>query len=500
MLIRLKRWLENILFPGRKLEIIRLESQRLGNQINQLLALRVEVSNLAAQLHGMAVLRPAVRQLEEQVTRIGAIQLAHIHPNPLLGVPAEITRPNLAFACAYKPKRSGMEVRYLDNLFSVSQPDCVWHEGKSETGSAVLLREHTELQRGDILTVTEDVPYDLSVGTVMVKVFHHRTEKFGYISLETLIGETAPTTDELWAAADIPALRNVVEAQCDSFTLYSTNRVSPLETETSIKYLSRFENPEFNFEQEVNNVHPLEAGAHANRLGVWALHAGRSATEKARATKLIVAMLERYALPAMRPIAPGAYGWPYSFDFKMPWKTALKSPWYSGYANAAMCSAAACAFRLTEDTKYRDAARSGLGFLRLSASQGGALYWSEGYMYVAEYAYSTPPIPNYRVLDGEICTLIYLHTAAVLMRDPDLLDFAIRLEPGLIAMLDLLCAPDGLPQFGMDGQPMNPNYMWQLWVALQQLANIFKERRFTEYAGVWASAIPASFRQDGFPL
>jgi hypothetical protein len=52
----------------------------------------------------------------------------------------------------------------------------------------------------------------------------------------------------------------------------------------------------------------------------------------------------------------------------------------------------------------------------------------------------------------------------------------------------------------MDGQPMNPDYMWQLWMSLQLLANAFKDRRFATRSERWRQGIPADSLDYTYPL
>ncbi len=81
-----------------------------------------------------------------------------------------------------------------------------------------------------------------------------------------------------------------------------------------------------------------------------------------------------------------------------------------------------------------------------------------------------------------------------------MLHFVMQLGAGLGATLGLFCADEGLPVFGMDGQAMNPDYMWQLWVALQILAHVCKDRGFSRHAGNWRRAIPQKTLLEGFPV
>lgn len=434
---------------------------------------------------------------------LGMEQRLEEHPIPdeILGVPARVKRPNARFNRPYCADRAGIQVTYRGNAFSVQQTDCLWYDSNPLTSNApLLLRQHQELSPGDVLTVLEDELYDLGVGTLMVRVRHESSRREGFITLETLVGETTVQSSPLWTARAVDQVRTLVEFEWRGHAIYSSNKMSAKEISDSIHYLSRFVEPGPSHGHEILKCHPLETAAHANRLGVWALDSKRDTAERTQATVLIEAMFERYGMPTMREVAEGAWAWDYTFDFQMPWKTRLPAPWHSGYANAAMTSAAACAYALTGTSLYHDIVIRGTGFLQRPMAQGGALYTCDGYVYLAEYVYRSPPIPNYRVLDGELCSLLYVATAAQLTGSSELMAFAIRLGAGLAVSLDMYCAPDGKPIFGMDGQPMNPDYMWQLWVTLQILANLLKDRSFSKHAEIWGRIMPERFAREGYPL
>jgi hypothetical protein len=401
----------------------------------------------------------------------------------------------------YLPDRSGLEIQFLVGRMVPSQPPSLWIDTRTNPAGPVLLGRREPLQPGDRMRILDDLGHDLSVGVTMIKVEHERIGCAGFVTLHTLIAETTEIAESLWVAEQKNVLRGLVESVSQYGILYSTNRVSPVEVQASIEYLEQFATAAGdNLDAFLREVHPLQAGAHAHRLGIWALDEKRSAEERTRVGRLIDGMFEVYGLPSMHRI--GAAGaWPYRFDFSMPWGTKLAAPWYSGYANAAIAGAAACALALTGKPRYRELVRDAVAFLRRPMAEGGALYRSDGYPYIAEYCYPSPPIPNDRVLDGELCSIVYLYNAALILADSGLLDFVIDLWPGLSHFLDMMCVEkDGLPVFGMDGQPMNPAYMWQLWMTLQLVANGLKDRRFAAHARRWRSGIPQQSVDDGCPV
>ena len=350
----------------------------------------------------------------------------------LWGVPMDTVQPNEAFSRPYRPDREGLRVRYLGNRLSPAQQDSVWYDTRGAQPSPPLLGGRIELQVGDCMTILDHRPYDLSVGTPMIKVRHEPSGREGFVTLETLVAETTECDGELWVAEDKPRLRGIVEFDTADGILYSTNRVSPVEVAASIEYLEQFLPGRVPAEKLAATIHPLQAGAHAHRIGVWALWSERAPDERQRVAMLIDAMFGAYGLRVARTLGD-ALAWPYAFDFVMPWGTKLASPWYSGYANSAMVAACACAWRLTGTNSYREAAQRGSAFLRRPMTDGGAFYVADGFKYVAEYCYPAPPIPNYRVLDGELCSLVFLYNAALMLRDSDLLAFATGARAGAVA-------------------------------------------------------------------
>lgn len=417
--------------------------------------------------------------------------------DPLLGVPARVKRPNKDKVTPYLADRAGLQVSYRPSLYLDEQPTSIWWDQIGVDGAPLLLRNRDALNTGECLTVVDDELHDIGVGTPLVLVEREATGQQGYITLDSLLTKMkAP--DDVWAADDLPGLRKLVEFPSEFGILHSTNRVGVDEVISSRAYLSQFQGWKARWSR--NPVHPLECGAHAHRIGCWALDEGRSPKDRNDIGKKLDMLMRNWVLPNMVEVMPGVLSWGYDFDFYMPWATKLSNPWFAGYANAALVGSAACAYALTGKVQYKEVAMGAFRFLCLPMEQGGALYQSDGFPYVAEYVYRSPPIPNYRVLDGELCTMPYLVNAAMLLDEPELAAFANRLNAGFLSALDLLADRDGAPYFGMDGQPMQPNYMWQLWMCLQLLAAIFKDRSYTKRARMWRSHIPESFVEDGYPF
>lgn len=81
----------------------------------------------------------------------------------------------------------------------------------------------------------------------------------------------------------------------------------------------------------------------------------------------------------------------------------------------------------------------------------------------------------------------------MLLDEAEIVRFAFRLNAGFRIYSEMLADKDNAPYFGMDGQAMQPNYIWRLWMCLQRLAAIFKDRSYTNRAKMWRPHIPESF-------
>ncbi len=110
--------------------------------------------------------------------------------DPYLGVPLQVNRPNAPFVAPYCPDRAGLQVRFAGTVFSPSQPASIWYS-RERADLPSLLDSRADLRVGDHLTVVESRPYDFAVGTLFAKVKRDGEDRAGYITLETLIGETS---------------------------------------------------------------------------------------------------------------------------------------------------------------------------------------------------------------------------------------------------------------------------------------------------------------------
>jgi len=417
--------------------------------------------------------------------------------DPMVGFPADVVRPNAQFSKPYVADRSNLNVTFHPSSYLNEQPPSIWWDDSEHQAGPLLMRKREPLVDGESLMVLDHQLHDLAVASPMVRVKRMSDGQAGYITLDCLITKT--TAEEAIWAADTPSkVRELVEFPSKWGVLHSTNRVGPDEVKSSREYLSAF--TKWSMRTQRKSVHPLECGAHSHRIGCWALDENRSRSDRNDVAKLLDSMMKNWACPKVKEVRPGVLTWPYEFDFSMPWGTQLPKPWYAGYANAAMLGSAACAYALTRKKEYKDIALGAFAFLKLPCEEGGALYSVDGFDFIAEYAYRTPPIPNYRVLDGELCSMPYLVNAGMLLDEPEMVSFAFRLNAGFRTSLEMLADPDNAPYFGMDGQAMQPNYMWQLWMCLQLLAAIFKDRSYTNRAKMWRPHIPESFVDEGYPF
>lgn len=151
-----------------------------------------------------------------------------------------------------------------------------------------------------------------------------------------------------------------------------------------------------------------------------------------------------------------------------------------------MASAAAAMFRLTGEQRYAELARKAVNWLKLPMEHGGALYRNEGFVFVAEYAYRSPPLPNIRVLDGEMMAAVSTFNTAAMLQDPEMARFAVQLAYSLVAQLDLFTAKDG--------RIMNARYQWLVdtdnyLLPMQRLAielgMITKDQRMFDASAKW---------------
>jgi hypothetical protein len=393
----------------------------------------------------------------------------------------------------YRAERDTVTVRFTNRGILGGVAARLWYAEDAGFGGSTFLTKTDVLSDGAILDVIGADLFDFSVGILFVRAREHAQGREGYLPLSSFVFETDVIDDRFWTADDPKSLSNDLVATTGNLRLYSGMRLVSPKIDQALNYFDQM-----NKGIDSEPPHPLYAASEAHRLCVWALDQRRGDSDRERVVGTVDAFFHKRAFPALSRIAPGAVSWPYLFDFALPW-VYLKAPWYSGYANSALAGAAACMFHLTDNNAYRELATDAIGFLRLPMDQGGALYRQDDYAFIAEYAYHSPPAPNYRVFDGEFMSLPYLHNVAVILRDGRVAEFFIELATGMAAVFEMFCSRPGLPQNSMDGVDAPPSYMWQLWIVAQILGNILKDHQFSQIARRWRSAIPAEHTST-FPM
>lgn len=415
----------------------------------------------------------------------------------LLGIPSVTVAPNEAYSIPYMADREGLYVTVHASDYLAEQPISFWPFDHESEGRVFLPRQES-LADGERLQVLDDRLFDLAIGTPMVAMRRLSTGAKGFVTLDMLLTKCEGDDQDIWVGDDPDQLRAAMEFQHSVGALYSTNRLGPQEIKDSIEYLSRFEGK---LDEGLEpRPHPLQFGTHGHRLGVWVLDRDRDSTERAHVVRLFAAALHSYIIPSSKEVAPGALAWPYEFAYSLSsWATELRPPWFAGYANAAMVGMLAVGWALTGEARWKELAQGAVRYLKLASEKTGAAYFIDGFQFNAEYAYRTAPIPNYRVLDGELCSPPYLHNAGLLLDNPEIVALAHRLACGLTVPLGLLRGKDGAPLLAMDGHDMTPAYMWQLWACLQLLSAMTKDRTFSRLARDWKRFIPVEFWEQGYP-
>jgi hypothetical protein len=128
-------------------------------------------------------------------------------------------------------------------------------------------------------------------------------------------------------------------------------------------------------------------------------------------------------------------------------------------------------------------------------AQGGSQYEISGFKLPAEYVYATPPLPNVRVLDGEMIAIVALFDTARLLGDSEILRLFMTQAGSLAMQLRSYQRPDGDLEFSMYMEDLPQHYRWDVWAALQVLANTAKDRRYSQVARAFARHIPREWRE-----
>ena len=422
--------------------------------------------------------------------------------DPYLRIPAVVQRPNAHLVKPYKRMQKGLRLTYRGNRFSANQPDLIWvpevtrdrYKLRWETlGKKVEGAGLAGVFPGNVLRILDDELYDFGVGTLFVRVLNETSGKSGYTLYETIIGDCDPADEQLWVARDVPGLLSRVLIEVDEIALYRISQPrDPALIDDWIDILgdpTRYRNA-LNGGIEGAGVHPVYAANVATAVLMELVE--RKHPEKRRSEILwaVRRFFDRWAIPHAERMPGDTVSWPYNFPWTTYWGIRLDPPWYSAYANARMALNAALLYRLTEHESYRRLARRAAGFVALPIEEGGAQYEVLGFKLPAEYVYPSPPIPNVRVLDGELIVIAALFNGARLLGDSDLLRLFMTQVGSLAMQMESYRRPNGDLEFAMYIEDLPAHYRWDVWSALQILANASKDRRFSILARDFAKHVP----------
>lgn len=409
---------------------------------------------------------------------------------PYIDIPAVVVRPNAAALRPYFALRKGLTVRYLGNRFSPAQPELMWVPA-SENGRDRLIWQSFIPEKGgllgiyvgDVITLLDDILYDFDVGTLFVKAQKPGFPP-GYMLLETLIGETEPATRELIVAKDVERFREFSSVDHDGVRLYEqTVNVDLKQMERDTATLLDDATYATSLAGGMSGgAHPLYAASTARALLFAALKPQVVEERRKAAVAAVAHFFDNYIEKAKVDLGDGRISWPYKFEWTMNWGIKLTPPWYSPYANSQVVEVSALMFKITGEDKYQAMAQAATRFITTPMSKGGAEYTIDGFRLPAEYVYATPPMPNVRVLDGELGVAIALYNAARLLGDSEMLRQSTAYFGGLAMNLEGYLKENGGLWFASYIENMPEGYGWPMWALLQNAAIITKDRRFTEYA------------------
>jgi hypothetical protein len=114
----------------------------------------------------------------------------------------------------------------------------------------------------------------------------------------------------------------------------------------------------------------------------------------------------------------------------------MSPPWYSAYANANAATLLSVLYHLTKDERYKRLAQEAAAYLSLPLDAGGSEYDISGFKYPAEYVYPSPSLPNIRVLDRELISVLALYNAARFLGDGEMLRIAYQQMASLAMALE----------------------------------------------------------------
>ncbi|HNI68400.1 MAG TPA: D-glucuronyl C5-epimerase family protein [Nitrospira sp.] len=239
-------------------------------------------------------------------------------------------------------------------------------------------------------------------------------------------------------------------------------------------------------------VHPVYAISSAYLTLLQAYSADITPGARKKVLKAVIAFVDNYLIPKKVEIAPGVVSWAYGMDWTVNWGIRLSPPWYSAYANANAAALCAILYHVTKDGRYKRLAREAAAYLSLPLGAGGSEYDISGFKYPAEYVYSSL-LPNVRVLDGEVISVLALYNAARFLGDSEMLRIAYRQMASLAMAMEYYREKNGNLYFAYYIEEMPEHYKWQVWSALQILALVAKEQRFADAAQALLPNVPAQW-------
>jgi len=422
--------------------------------------------------------------------------------DPVLGIPARVNRPNNAFLRPFSPSWRGTVVRYNGQIFSPNAQELIWIPALVD-GKHLLRWQTTDkgspglqgIFPGNELELLDNNLYDFGVGALFVKVRSRAVDVTGYTLLETIIGETEVVGDKFRVAKDADRFRKTTTVDIKGLTLYAPKIPND---RTSLATFAEIFNDPGRYEKDLSGgspggVHPVFAISAAYGMLLQAYSADISPGERDNALRAAVSFVDNYLEPMKVAVGSGAVSWSYGFDWTVNWGIKLSPPWYSAYANANAAAFLAVLYHLTEDERYKRLAREAAAYLSLPIDAGGSEYDISGFKYPAEYVYLSPPLPNIRVLDGELISVLAFYNAARLLGDGAMLRIAYRQMASLAMALEYYRQSNGNLYFAYYIEEMPEHYKWQVWSALQVLALVAKDSRFSEAAKAMLANVPVEW-------
>lgn len=425
-----------------------------------------------------------------------------------LRIPAVVKRVNAALLRPYQRLQRGVRVVYRKNLFSTAQPDLIWVP--EMTSDRFKLRWETYGRKvdnaglvgvfpGNILRIIDDTLYDFGVGTLFVHVENETSGKRGYTLYETIIGDCDPADDQLWVAENVAGLREQTVFEFQGTDLYQIGRSQ--DAKAIDAWIEILGDPA-RYERDLNGglanvgVHPVYASNVVSSLLVEVLRGRFGEERQVEVLSAVERFMIEWGIPKADSMPRDTISWPYRFPWTTNWGITLEAPWYSAYANARMALSGAMLFNLTGHDRYRVLAQRAAGFLAVPIDEGGAQYDILGFKLPAEYIYPSPPLPNVRVLDGELIAVATLFNVARILGDSRILRLFMTQAGSLAMQLESYQRPDGNLEFAMYIEDLPLHYRWDVWSALQILANATKDRRFSDVALEFAKHIPQEWKDS----